>query len=345
MKYCDDKRFQYFREIFSKTLNKKQLNLTTTKSERINNTRHIVLILFALLFIQNISAQSYITQRANYIDPVVTNPANAGADLLPKAIMMYDMQMAGIAQSPSSFFVSGQMRVGNLNYSNRKKYSSFERVGLAAGLYADKNGPVKETSLLLTYSYHIPLKDDASLSFGITGKLNSLGANNAELKATDAGDAYAVIDTKMSGATNIGAMYYDNDYYFGVSAVNIVKLFSNEYMEDLENNLFYISGGYKFRLMDEKLQLIPSLSYAYNVSVEDHLFDYHLKGQYAEYGWASLSYLYNNRIAIMGAVNVYRSIYLGYRYCSGSSDGVQFGNGSHGIVLGKNIGISKIINE
>lgn len=96
------------------------------------------------------NAQYHLTKYENYSEPTLINPAITGSEFIPKATISYSRQLMNVSQSPSSFYLSAQMRLGKYDdynprmFLNKSKFESHERVGLGAGFYADNYGPFSE---------------------------------------------------------------------------------------------------------------------------------------------------------------------------------------------------------
>jgi hypothetical protein len=85
----------------------------------------------------------------------------------------------------------------------------------------------------------------------------------------------------------------------------------------------------------------PSFTYGYDFDNEIHRIDIHNKFYLTKYGWASISYKNFKQVGIMVVFKVKRSLYIGYNFSGGPKDIGVYGTGTHGIVLGRNLGVSR----
>lgn len=308
--------------------------------------KKIIGISFVLCLCITGMSQSYITQKEYSVEPVLINPAICGADNIPKATLSYTRQWTGIRQAPSSFYVSGEMRLGKYGFYNPRmfintsKFRSLERVGLGAGLYTDINGPFQEFNLLLTYSYHLSLNESTHLSFGITGKINHFGVNNSDLHPRDVNDPLINFGSYTNVNSNAGMYLYHSEYFTGISVVDLFRNNAGNMVYNSSQRGFYIMGGYRFKNDNASLILEPSVTGKFYMEQQKRQFDYHVKLYFPKYGWLGFSFIDGNQLEFIAAVHVLKSYYIAYRFATVQGVTTYTGN-NHGIILAKNLGVSR----
>ena len=306
----------------------------------------IIFYVFTFCICYDSLAQSYITKNENYIEPILINPAIAGADFIPKVTLSYNKQWMNINQSPSNFFLSGQMRLGKFDYYdpqmliNETKFKSLERVGLGAGLYMDNNGPFQEYNMLLTYSYHLPINDYSNLSFGLTGKINHYGVNNSEINPRHIDDPLVTFESSTNTNINSGLYYYHRKYFAGISMINLLKPTPGQYVNVESDQIFYLIGGYRFRNKEKSIFIEPMFTYSHNIENGLNHLDCHARFHFINYGWVSISYKNTKQIGVILTLNVHKSLYVAYMFTSVPKEMQPYGNNTHGIVIGANLGVS-----
>jgi len=309
--------------------------------------KRYIIILIPFCYFLAAEGQSVLLMQDYPDQPVLMNPATCGADLIPKAAIGYEKQWLGISRSPSSFYVSGELRPGRYDFYNPRMFindtrlRNAERVGLGAGVYTDTNGPFRETDILLTYSYHIPLTERTALSFGITAKLNHYGVNHSEINPIVIDDPLINFEPCTRGNTSIGAYISNNEYYAGISAVNLLNSASDQQFYALSNRILFGNCGYRFRNETGSVILEPSLALKYMMTDGSLLPDFHIKLYALNYGWINFSYIDKSLMRIVLALRIYKSCYFAYKYAFTVSGMGTYHRNTHGIMLGMNLGVNR----
>jgi type IX secretion system PorP/SprF family membrane protein len=291
--------------------------------------------------------QSYITQNESLIQPILINPAVCGADFVPKAILSYQKQWLKIPLAPSSFYLSGEMRMGKFDFYNPRmfindtKLRSLERVGLGAGFYTDSNGPFRESNLLLTYSYHLLISESTALSFGISAKINHFGVDISDLDPVTTDDPLIHFENHTDVNASVGTYIYHNEYFAGFSGVNIFNTATSQMNFAALKQVLYGQGGYRFRNENGSIILEPSVIIKYYIRDHTNNMDFHVKLYVPKYGWLSVSYVNEARLEFILALRVHKSYYLAYKYAGVQSELSTSAGNTHAIMLGINLGVNR----
>ena len=181
----------------------------------------------------------------------LVNPAASGTtDRLPVSFS-YRKIWAGIDNSPSVQYVSGNMKVA-------------KDMGVGAKLFNFQAGPLRKTGIEGTYSYHIALgTGDTRLSFGLSLLLYQLYLNKSDLLVEDIDDQVFMGNEKMVVPdAGFGTYLYGKNYYVGLSIPQLfqrnIDMKSDAILEQKQVRHYYLHGGYIFETGSD-FKVEPSL--------------------------------------------------------------------------------------
>ncbi len=138
-----------------------------------------------------------------------------------------------------------------------------ERVELGLTIVHDEiGGWVKENNITADFAYVIPASETTKLSFGAKAGLTTFNADLAGLDLNDPNDAAFENQSELFPVFGIGAFWFGDKHYLGVSAPN---LFTSKHIENnqglraqgIEDVHYYVTGGYVFGISDN-FKLKPS---------------------------------------------------------------------------------------
>ncbi|MUP46630.1 type IX secretion system membrane protein PorP/SprF [Gramella sp. BOM4] len=138
-----------------------------------------------------------------------------------------------------------------------------ERVELGLTVVHDEiGGWIKENNITADFAYVIPAGEKTKLSFGAKAGLTTWDANIAGLDLNDPNDPAFENQNEVFPVFGVGAFWFGDKHYLGVSAPN---LFTSEYVENNQGLLnrgteeihYYLTGGYVFGISDN-FKLKPS---------------------------------------------------------------------------------------
>lgn len=306
-----------------------------------------ICILASICLLLDCLGQSYLIRSTSLVNPILVNPAVCGADYLPKATLSYEKEWLSIPQAPSSFYASGEIRLGRFDFYNPRMYindtrfRSLERVGLGAGIYSDNNGPFNEFNMMLTYSYHLPLNENTAISFGISGKLNHYGVNLSEIDPVTSDDPLISFENHTNVNTSVGTYLYQNEYFLGFSGVDLFNTAASSMNFTLLKQALYGMGGYRFQNVSGSVILEPSVILKYYIREQSVHADFHVKIYLIKHGWLSISYLNETQLSLMLAVRVWKFYYVAYKFSLTQNELNSYTGNTHGILLGINLGVNR----
>ena len=221
------------------------------------NTFLTILILITLgVFSTKVQAQQDAQYTQYMYNPISINPAYAGTRDVFSFLGLYRTQWVGLDGAPETFTLSGHTPVGN-------------NVGLGMNVTQDEIFITNETYVDIDFSYKINLSDEAKLALGFKagGHFLTIDTNKLNTGAFNPGDADAEIniDNKFSPQFGVGAYYYTDSFYLGLSVPNMLE--TKHFDENAANNNsfatakervnFYLMAGKTFDL-NADLKFKPS---------------------------------------------------------------------------------------
>ncbi|MBL4651556.1 MAG: type IX secretion system membrane protein PorP/SprF [Flavobacteriales bacterium] len=229
-------------------------------------------------------------------------------------------------------------KVENLSNAPERKI----RHGIGTYVYNETAGPLANRGMAVSYAFHYNLGDyniPAGLALGVL----NYEFNPDELKLVNNADATFGVTTMNDYMPNmnLGLMLYSDKLFFGISSRQLLgNKFSvtNEYttLSSQLSRHYFVSGGYRFLLMDNQLQLVPSLMFRY-VSPVPPSIDINVQATYKDLLMFGVSYRHKDAIVAMFGVNFYKRFSLSYSYDFTTSALAKYSSGTHGIVLGVKI--------
>jgi len=148
-----------------------------------------------------------------FFNPVYINPAYAGSRELISGSLVHRSQWVNMPDAPTSQSLSIHSAIPN------------SRIGLGFQAYNDKIGPMKNSGLSLTFAYHLPVSDDAKLSFGISGMANNISIAINKINIDDKNDPSYTNNSSSSIVTDgsAGLYFYKKRFYAGLSATHLLQ--------------------------------------------------------------------------------------------------------------------------
>ncbi|NSW44287.1 MAG: type IX secretion system membrane protein PorP/SprF [Bacteroidales bacterium] len=257
------------------------------------------------------------------------NPAIAGSvDYFPVRLTARQ-QWVGINDAPSTQALSAHYLF------------EYQKLGVGGYVFNDKFGPMSRIGIQACASYHLPLTGiNSKLGIGLALKAFQFKFDESKFKAIDDADpalSYSTI-TKFVPDADFGIYLYNDKYFVGVSATQLVQLNIDFGDSSVDKNAiirhYYAMGGYKFVLNDD-FEVEPSLLFKGTMQTPWQI-DFNVKGYYKRMYWLGVSYRSSKDIVAMLGVKV-KKYYLGYAFDYTMSNIKRYTSGSHEILIGINI--------
>jgi type IX secretion system PorP/SprF family membrane protein len=214
-----------------------------------------ILILAALIGVLKVNAQTSPLLNQYFNNTYLANPAMAGYKEGAEVDIAFRSQWNNIPGAPL---------VQNLSATY-----GWERVGVGLNLNLDKAGLQRQTRILASYAYHLPLSPSAKLHFGL-----SAGFMNQRI---DMQDLVGNPGDNQIGAYNTDhKTYFDGDFGTGVTTerfnidfalVNLKNYFKKDNFKLVNTPVVYASAGYKIHLGENLFQ--PKVAYRSFTEIAD----------------------------------------------------------------------------
>lgn len=292
--------------------------------------KKIILFITFLFYITTVSAQQDPEYTHYMYNMSVINPAYAtGTPLMMNFGGLYRAQWVGIDGAPKTFTFFGHTALS-------------DKIEVGLSLVSDDigDGAKKETNAYADFAYVLNLGGKNKLSLGLKAGFSALQSNfNGFLlqsgnAATDAAFAEDINVTKPN--IGIGAYYFRDNFYIGLSAPNLLKAKQIEEKSGLnaygsEEIHTYLTGGYVFQLNDMwKIKPAAMAKFVKGAPVAVDITANVLYNDKFELGAA---YRINDSFSALANINVTPSLRVGYAYDYTLSNLGQFNSGTHEIML------------
>ena len=310
---------------------------------------HLVIAVIFFIFTFEIRSQEKSIYTNSYIDPFILNPACAGLEYYPQVHLSIEKQWLNFPGSPVTLQLTGNSKLGNFDFYdtrgmvNKGPLKLRERVGLGAIIFKDNNGLLSTTGGILSYAYHIPLKQKNNLSFGISVILNNYSLNSALLDPDIEYDNFLFTgNDDVFGVNFASGAFYRNEHYFtGISITNILPGISNVSDKKVMQQSYFLLAGYQLGKNNNRFNYEPSIEIKY-ISPDDIFVDLHAKVYYNNLNWGAISISSSKKVNVQFAIRVYKKLYTGYNYGFTFTKMNRFNGDFHQISLGINLGLFNV---
>ena len=244
------------------------------------------------------------------LSPFLYNPAFAGVDGTTQLNAVIRNQWSGVREAPQTDVISGYGLLRN------------EKMGLGATAFKDVAGADSRRGITLSYAYHLRVKNDISLSLGLSAGFLQYRLDHTIINPYDDGDPVfnsPVLSSVVPTAT-FGAYLYADNFYASVALPQLLSstfTLKDEYNDNslieggLTNHIF-VGGGYIKDINDAFIiepSLLLMLSSPAPASVE-----LMTKLTYKDLLWTALSYRFNDAACMYIGVDINERFYIAYAH-------------------------------
>ncbi|WP_026704495.1 PorP/SprF family type IX secretion system membrane protein [Flavobacterium soli] len=260
----------------------------------------------------------------------VVNPAYAtGTESILNLGTLYRTQWVGAVGAPKTLTFFGHMPVN-------------KEVELGLSMVSDDigDGAKKENNFFADFAYVLAFKNNHKLSLGLKAGFTSFQTNfnGFQFESGDASTDLAFSENINMFKPNIGmgAYYFTNTYYVGLSVPNLL---STKHIEERnginafgsENPHYFFTGGYVFNL-NPSFKFKPAFMSKF-VKGAPATFDITANILYNNKVEFGLAYRLDDAVSGLVNINVTPDIRVGYAYDYTLSNLGQFNSGTHEIFL------------
>jgi len=287
-----------------------------------------IILLINFLFYLSVSAQQDPEYTHYMYNMSVVNPAYAtGVPAMMNFGGLYRTQWVGAYGAPKTFTFFGHTAI------NDKIEAGISFVSDDIG-----DGAKKENNVYADFAYVLKLGGKNKLSLGLKAGFSSMQSNFNGLRFTDPQTDIAFSENINATKPNIGvgAYYFRDNLYVGLSAPNLLK---SKYIEEKSGmNAFgseeihtFLTAGYVFQL-NNALKLKPAFMSKF-VKGAPITLDVSANVLYNEKFEFGASYRIDDSVSALFNINVTPTLRVGYAYDYTLTNFGQFNSGTHEIML------------
>ncbi|MGB1306473.1 MAG: PorP/SprF family type IX secretion system membrane protein [Flavobacteriales bacterium] len=269
------------------------------------------ILYFALLVMCNVSLAQQLPQFTSYqLSPFLYNPAFAGVDGTTQLNAVIRNQWSGVREAPQTDVISGYGLLRN------------EKMGLGATAFKDVAGADSRRGITLSYAYHLRVKNDMSLSLGLSAGFLQYRLDHTIINPYDDGDPVfnsPVLSSVVPTAT-FGAYLYADNFYASVALPQLLSstfTVKDEYNDNslieggLTNHIF-VGGGY-IKDINDAFTIEPSLLLMLSSPAPASV-ELMTKLTYKDLLWTALSYRFNDAACMYIGVDIDERFYVAYAH-------------------------------
>lgn len=298
--------------------------------------RSQILILITILLAGMYSWDSNAQQDAQYTqymyNTMSINPAYAGSRETLSVVGLHRSQWVGLRGAPRTQTISMHSPIGDS-----------KRVGLGLNVVKDDIFITSETYIDLAFSYTVPTSDKGKLSFGLKGGAHLLDVNYNAASAFQSGDVLLSnnIDNRFSPQVGVGLFYYQDNFYGGLSAPNLLE---TDHFDSGENSNdpnatflaqervnYYATVGYVFDL-SPSFKLKPAVLAKWVAGAPFQL-DVTANALIAEKFTVGAAWRWSAALSGLVGFQLTDSLMLGFAYDRETTDLQQYNDGSYEVFL------------
>ncbi len=259
----------------------------------------------------NVSLAQQLPQFTSYqLSPFLYNPAFAGVDGTTQLNAVIRSQWSGIREAPQTDVISGYGLLRN------------EKMGLGATAFKDVAGADSRRGITLSYAYHLRVKNDMSLSLGLSAGFLQYRLDHTIINPYDDGDPVfnsPILSSVVPTAT-FGAYLYADNFYASVALPQLLSstfTLKDEYNDNslieggLTNHIFVGSGYIKD--INDAFTIEPSLLLMLSSPAPASV-ELMTKLTYKDLLWTALSYRFNDAVCMYIGIDIDKRFYVAYAH-------------------------------
>jgi type IX secretion system PorP/SprF family membrane protein len=281
------------------------------------------------------------------------NPALAGIENYADAKMGYRKQWVGLTSSPTTFYATGHLPIGNSDFDTQPATPRFAHThsqtfdlpephfGAGFVVVKDQVGPLSNFLVNLSGSFHYPISDYWQLSAGLSAGFSQFSINFDQIQLSNSSDPL-VAEGKVNvfkPNLNAGLWAYSSEWFAGFSVQQLAagKLKFQGTSQMWEGALiphYFLTIGRRLELNDD-WAFVPSVLFKATTSTPPS-FDLNLKIDYQNVFWGGVSYRQKSSFNFFTGIRLKDSFTVGYGYEYPLL--ILTTTGSHEVTIGYTIG-------
>jgi len=254
------------------------------------------------------------------------NPAYAGSKDLLSVMVVARNQWVSLPGAPDTRSLAAHTPISTTN------------MGLGFSLLSDHIGPIKQTGLYADYSYRLYFSQNRILALGLKAGVNFYDAGLAGLTTNDPNDPVFANDINRKFLPNfgVGAFFYTNKYYLGLSAPKLIQNAINENGITIQNtsreklHVFFMTG-YVFDV-NRIVKFKPSILVKY-VNNAPASIDVNGTVLFYDRLWLGTMLRFGDSVGGLFQLQVTNQVKIGYSYDFPTNKLGAYNNGTHEIMI------------
>ena len=279
----------------------------------------------------NVSLAQQLPQFTSYqLSPFLYNPAFAGVDGTTQLNAVIRNQWSGVREAPQTDVINGYGLLRN------------EKMAVGATAFKDVAGADSRRGITLSYAYHLRVKDDISLSLGLSAGFLQYKLDHTIVNPYDEGDPVfnsPILSSVVPTAT-FGAYLYADNFYASLALPQLLsstftvkdEYDDNSLIEGGLTNHIFAGVGY-IKDLNDALTIEPSLLLMMS-SPSPASIELMTKVTFKDLIWTALSYRFNDAACMYIGVDIDERFYVAYAHDFVTSELSTVTSGSNEFKLG-----------
>ena len=320
---------------------------------------YILVMLFSIAGIRRAAGQQKPQYTQYVFNNYLLNPAVGGIENYTDVKVGYRSQWTGLDGAPVTSYITinaplGQNFLngdatafpasGGVNPSSRlytQNYMAAEpHHGIGFMAVTDKAGPITQTNIDATYSYHLGLTEKLNLAVGVSAGASHISLNTSQITLETQFDPAIAFGNNSQWKPDLGAgiWAYSSTWFLGASAQQIIPqtLYFGTSKSSINKSMtvphYFLTGGVKV-FLSEDVTLLPSFLIK-EINPVPLTFDINAKLSFQDKFWIGGAYRRDDSFSVLAGFNISSFINVGYSYDITTSALRTVSNGTHEIVIG-----------
>lgn len=266
------------------------------------------ILLIATLLVTYVCVAQQLPQFTSYqLNPFMYNPAVAGVDGHTQMNALVRNQWSGVREAPETNVISAYGPLRN------------EKMALGATIFKDIAHADSRRGVSLSYAYHLRIKNDLSLSLGLSAGFLQYKLDHTIINPFDEGDPVFNLPGLSDVVPNasFGAYLYSERYYVSLAApqlfnssFSVLDQYDEETLLGGLSSHYYLGGGYIHEL-NHLLTIEPSILLKMAAPAPIQL-EVSTKITYKEMIWSAISYRNGDAASIYVGCDLNDQFYIAY---------------------------------
>ena len=252
-------------------------------------------------FSQDISNQTQF-----FFNAYTINPSYAGTEGRPAFFLSYRKQWTGVTGSPA---------ISNFSFHNASK----GKLNYGLNFNSDSRGIVSTTSAMGTIGYTLPIDENTTLRFGLSGGIGFNGVDVAQLGSFTDKILPSILNRNSFLMGNAGVSVHRKDFHGGIALPNLFQPvyvssdpFSVSALRPFQSAIIHVSNRFYFD--KDKNVFEPYLMYRLNGSGLPSQLEAAALLHLQHFVWVGASYRQNFGISALGGIKIKNQFAIGFSY-------------------------------